>query len=410
MIVCLFFLILLISLIECELDTSSSSSGSGSEARYSCDDLYEEVDDEGNTKAHKAAMSNDMESLIEISKCKDKSMVLLEENKDGWSPLHIAAKEGHIDVIKLLVDNGADIRLAIYNHDGIITALDIAMNNLAADHEVIDYLRNNVVTKIYEEENILESDRDLKGKAGVAALRGDQPMLERIAVSNHSLLFEADAQGWTPLHDAVLRGHKDVVSFLLNQGADLSLETDSGATALDICNRALESYGEVKHVLLHYVPNQHFYNVSWNIVSLLDDHNHDNHNDHDHNDDHDNVSDDDLHQKLVQAVVENDIFSIMLMTTTSKYNQITSSIINKVDNNGWSVLHEAVRSKSIISIKILLDKGADKYKVNNAGDNSINLVNQFIRKFEKLLELLRKHIFLQSYSWKVAKLLMTAEL
>ena len=86
------------------------------------------------------------------------------------------------------------------------------------------------------------------------------------------------------------------------------------------------------------------------------------------------------------------------MTTTSKYNQITSSIINKVDNNGWSVLHEAVRSKSIISIKILLDKGADKYKVNNAGDNSINLVNQFIRKFEKLLELLRKHIFLQSYS------------
>merc|ERR1712232_152256 len=127
-------------------------------------------------------------------------------------------------------------------------------------------------------------------------------------MGNHSLLFEADTQGWTPLHDATLRGHKHVVSFLLNQGADLSVETETGATALDICNRALELHTEVKDILLHYVPNQHIYNIPLNIVSLLDD---------DDRDDYDdsNISDEDLHQKLVHAIVENDIFSVILMAT-----------------------------------------------------------------------------------------------
>ncbi|KAH8598510.1 ankyrin repeat-containing domain protein, partial [Bisporella sp. PMI_857] len=29
-------------------------------------------------------------------------------NKDGWTPLNSASKNGHIDVVKLLLDNGAD--------------------------------------------------------------------------------------------------------------------------------------------------------------------------------------------------------------------------------------------------------------------------------------------------------------
>jgi len=72
-------------------------------------------------------------------------------------------------------------------------------------------------------------------------------------------------------------------------------------------------------------------------------------------------------------------------------------------------LHEAVRAKATLSIKYLLDKGADKYLQTNKRENCIHLVNSYIRQFENMLELLRKHMFLQSYSWKVAKSIMAAE-
>jgi ankyrin repeat protein len=36
-------------------------------------------------------------------------------NQNGWTPLNTAANNGHIDVMKLLLENGADVTVANQN-------------------------------------------------------------------------------------------------------------------------------------------------------------------------------------------------------------------------------------------------------------------------------------------------------
>jgi hypothetical protein len=53
-----------------------------------------------------------------------------------------------------------------------------------------------------------------------AASRGDVRVLQRLARTNPSALYEVDGGGWTPLHEAVRSGHVDVVQFLIDNGAN----------------------------------------------------------------------------------------------------------------------------------------------------------------------------------------------
>ena len=47
-----------------------------------------------------------------------------------------------------------------------------------------------------------------------------------------------DKHGWTPLHRAALRGHKEIVELLLAKGAKVNGPAMSGKTALDYASRA----------------------------------------------------------------------------------------------------------------------------------------------------------------------------
>jgi ankyrin repeat protein len=40
--------------------------------------------------------------------------------------------------------------------------------------------------------------------------------------------------GWTPLHLAAARGHKEIVEQLIAKGADVNAKTDDGKTTLDL--------------------------------------------------------------------------------------------------------------------------------------------------------------------------------
>jgi len=44
----------------------------------------------------------------------------------------------------------------------------------------------------------------------------------------------AKKDGFTPLHDAAGKGHKEVAELLIAKGADVSAKTDGGLTPLDI--------------------------------------------------------------------------------------------------------------------------------------------------------------------------------
>ena len=43
-------------------------------------------------------------------------MAVAFQDNNGWTPMHIAAGNGHLEVVRLLLDQGAD--LAVQNNDG----------------------------------------------------------------------------------------------------------------------------------------------------------------------------------------------------------------------------------------------------------------------------------------------------
>mmetsp|Transcript_11890 Transcript_11890/g.17353 ORF Transcript_11890/g.17353 Transcript_11890/m.17353 type:complete len:475 (-) Transcript_11890:1397-2821(-) len=91
----------------------------------------------GSTAAHHAAQAGDAEGLEEI-------LELLEDvvhNKDsnGWTPLHEGARSGHVEVVKLLVENGANMNEK--THSGV-TPLYMAENEHGKTHEITRFLKD----------------------------------------------------------------------------------------------------------------------------------------------------------------------------------------------------------------------------------------------------------------------------
>lgn len=91
------------------------------------------------TVAHLAAQSGNAEQLEwEIKTNKD---AVTAKDENGWTPLHEGARAGHMDVVKLLVENGADLNEKT-GHGAGGTALYWAKKKLEPENPVIAYLES----------------------------------------------------------------------------------------------------------------------------------------------------------------------------------------------------------------------------------------------------------------------------
>jgi len=109
-------------------------------------------------------------------------------DREGWTPLHLASRYGHPDIVQLLLYHGTDV-------DVVRSADDRTPLHLAS----------------------------LFGRRAVA-----QVLLDRSAkVDAHQ------ADGWTPLHLASTNGHLDVVMLLIQYGATVDYRNNKEETPLD---------------------------------------------------------------------------------------------------------------------------------------------------------------------------------
>jgi prolyl 4-hydroxylase len=93
----------------------------------------------GSTVAHKLAREGTIDGLRDQIVAKRDLVNTKDEN--GWTPLHEGIAGGHYDVVKLLVDHGADYNSHTHNENGG-TALWWARQELDEDHPIIEFLES----------------------------------------------------------------------------------------------------------------------------------------------------------------------------------------------------------------------------------------------------------------------------
>ncbi|XP_064614548.1 ankyrin repeat and SOCS box protein 14-like [Liolophura sinensis] len=190
-------------------------------------------------KGHAAIVNR----LLDAVECSDRF---------GYTPLMYAVVEGHIDVVKLLLERGCDPLsrrwsakdtalhfAASYGHVEI-TAL---LLEYISDPDIPDCIG---ITPLYlaAEEGHLNVVEILAPKCDLYSMCGDKGRPLDAAVEYGHLdclkyflehgdtVMIKDNNGRTPLMKAACRGHVDMVKFLLDRASDISAEDDLGKTAL----------------------------------------------------------------------------------------------------------------------------------------------------------------------------------
>ena len=130
----------------------------------------------------------------------------LNKNHRHGTPLHTAYSHGHLKVVKLLLDAGADPAVALLHasmggHSDVVKTLldsggELIMSNPTNPH----YINYRGVTLLH-----------------IAAMSGHKDYVQR-AMDKGTDPNVADQYGNTPLYYAVLKGHKDTAKILQAHG------------------------------------------------------------------------------------------------------------------------------------------------------------------------------------------------
>uniref|UniRef100_A0AAY5ERX9 Ankyrin 3 n=1 Tax=Electrophorus electricus TaxID=8005 RepID=A0AAY5ERX9_ELEEL len=142
------------------------------------------------------------------------------QSQNGFTPLYMAAQENHLDVVRFLLDNGSSQSIA--TEDGF-TPLAVALQQ--GHDQVVSLLLEN----------------DTKGKVRLPALhiaaRKDDTKAAALLLQNDHNADVESKSGFTPLHIAAHYGNINVATLLLNRGAAVDFRARNDITPLHVASK-----------------------------------------------------------------------------------------------------------------------------------------------------------------------------
>jgi ankyrin repeat protein len=284
--------------------------------------LLESADESGNTPLHLAVRQRHPE-IVSFLLGMGAEVNCLNTNRQ--TPLHVSSFLGNAEITKLLIEEGADVSLADYT---MHTPLHYAARN--GSGEVTELLLKSgaplEARNTYERTPLLLCARE-QGTPEVARL-----LIEAGADVNAKDKFES-----TPLELAAWRGYKGIVGVLVENGAEIPVTgRKAKMILLSACQKGLSD-------LFRLQIEKGF----------------------------DLTSDAGLRESLMADAARGGSPEIV-ETLISKGFEVSSE-----DSYGWTPLHHAAMNDHVSVIQTLLDNGADPDARNMMGQTAFNVAEEF---------------------------------
>ncbi|KAK7262400.1 hypothetical protein RJT34_29973 [Clitoria ternatea] len=232
----------------------------------------------GETALYVAAEYGYVDMVREMIQCYDVAGAGIKA-RNGFDALHIAAKQGDLDVLKILMGTHPELSMTVdpSNTTALHTAAtqghtEIVKFLLEAGSSLATIARSNgktslhsaarnghleVVKALLEKEPSVTTRTDKKGQTALhMAVKGQSlEVVEELIKADPSSINMVDNKGNTALHIATRKGRAQIVKLLLgHRETDAMAVNRSGETALDTAEKTGNS--NVKDILLeHGVQN-----------------------------------------------------------------------------------------------------------------------------------------------------------
>ncbi|XP_005805321.1 protein phosphatase 1 regulatory inhibitor subunit 16B isoform X2 [Xiphophorus maculatus] len=205
--------------------------------------------EDGLTALHQCCIDN-YEEMVKL--LLDRGANVNAQDNELWTPLHAAATCGHAGLVKILIAHGADL-LAV-NSDGnmpydlceddpTLDIIETAMANRGITQEMINETRASTERKMMGDiqemmrvgDEVNQQDSQGATLLHIAAANGYVQAAELLLLEAGARVDLRDSDGWQPLHAAACWGQMHVAELLVSQGASLSAKTFLEETPIDLC-------------------------------------------------------------------------------------------------------------------------------------------------------------------------------
>lgn len=189
---------------------------------------------------------------IEIIKLLLNSGANVDGGNRGLPPLFYSIEQGNKDIVKLLRDAGASAKRELMVDGKFIKVLDYALTKKNKDiikllsemhiHDIMEMLRNGKDIKVDVLLLVFKDNIDVKDQEGKTALMYSvlhrNMNLIKVILDNGANIDLQDKEGKTALMYAAMKdGKLEILKYLIKKGANLNLQDKEGSTALFIATK-----------------------------------------------------------------------------------------------------------------------------------------------------------------------------